>query len=266
MSLPLFIKDIKNNLVIFLVFSILMSIYLAVIIFMYNPEGLGAFNDLVALLPVTMINALGLEMIESGLTGFIASLYYGFLIYLFPLVYCVMVGRKLVAKFVYDGSFACLLSTPNSRVKIIVTQGLYFLVSIMLMFGIIYIVGIGVSENLYRGLLDTVVFFQLNIAACLMTMAIGMICFFFSCLCNTPKAAFIWGSVVTLFFFFSELIGSASERFLFMKNYSLYSLFDGFAIVNKTGNYIGLCGLFLVVTFVIFGASVAVFQFKRLRI
>lgn len=266
MSLPLFVKDIKDNIVLFLVFVILMSIYLSVIIYIYDPDGIGALVDMLSLFPVSMVNAMGFGSIDTGLTGFIASLYYGILIYLFPLVYCIILGNRLVAKFVYDGSFVCLLSTPNSRIKIIVTQGLYMLVSIMLLFTVLFLVGLGVSESLFKGTLDSYVFMKLNLGACLMTMAIGMICFFFSCVFNDTRLSLFFGAGIPILFFLLSIFGGVSENAAFLKNYSLYSLFNGLAIVTGEAN-VGLISLeFAAIIFLLFAGGLAVFQFKRLPI
>jgi ABC-2 type transport system permease protein len=98
MSIPLFLKNIKNNTLLLLVFAVLMSIYLAVIIYIYDPSGVGAMVDMMSILPTALVNAMGFGTIDSGLTGFIASLFYGFLIYLFPMVYCIILANRLVAK------------------------------------------------------------------------------------------------------------------------------------------------------------------------
>ena len=44
MSIPLFLKNMKNNTLLLLLFVVLMSIYLAVIIYMYDPNGIGALG------------------------------------------------------------------------------------------------------------------------------------------------------------------------------------------------------------------------------
>lgn len=266
MSLPLFLKNIKNNIILLLVFGIVMSLYLAVIIYMYDPNGIGALMDMLSILPVSLVNALGFGTVDNGLTGFIGSLYYGFLIYLFPMVYCIILGNRLVAKWVYDGSFACLLSTPNNRIKIIITQGIYMLFSIMMLFVILYFIGIAVSESLFPGMLDFSIFMKLNLCACLMTMAIGMICFFFSCVFNNTKISLAFGSGIPIIFFLLNTLGGISEKFALLKDYSLYSLFNGLAIVKGEADIAMICGIFTVIILLLLIVGAAIFQFKRLPI
>jgi|LGOV01.1.fsa_nt_gb ABC-2 type transport system permease protein len=266
MSLPLFIKDIKNNSILLIVFAVLMSIYLSVIIFMYDPNGIGALFDMLSVLPSVFVKGLGLDSISDGLIGFIGSLYYGFLIYLFPMVYCIILGNRLVAKFVDDGFFAYLLSTPNSRIKLIVTQGVYLLFSILLLFLIVFFVGIGVSNRLFPGLLDIGIFIKLNMNACLLTMAIGMICFFFSCLFNKTKWSLLFGAIIPIMFFSFTLLSGFSDRFGYLKSFSLYSLFNGIEIVNGSANISNNPIIYSIIILCLFAGSIGVFQFKRLPI
>jgi len=266
MSLPLLLKDLKNNIILLLVFVAVMSIYLSVIIFMYDPSGIGAFMDMLSMLPVTLVNALGFSTVDAGLTGFIASLYYGFLIYLFPMVYCIILGNRLVVKLVENGSFVCLLSTPNSRIKIIFTQGLYMLLSIMFLFIILYIVGVGVSASLFKGVLDVSIFSKLNLCACLMTMTIGMICFFFSCVFNNTNLSLLFGAGIPILFFLFDMLGGMAQSLSFLKNYSMYSLFNGLAIIKGEANITMISTVFVVTILLLFAGSLAIFQYKRLPI
>ncbi|MCG2728951.1 MAG: hypothetical protein L6276_01505 [Acetobacterium sp.] len=266
MSIPLFLKNMKNNTLLLLLFMALMSIYLAVIIYMYDPNGIGALVDMLSILPVTLVNAMGFGTIDSGLTGFIASMFYGFLIYLFPMVYCIILANRLVAKWVYEGSFISLLSTPNSRIKIIVTQGIYLLASIAVLFTVLFLVGYGMSQHFFPGMLDEKVFLKLNIGACLMTMTIGMFCFFFSCLFNSTKPALFFGALLPIVFFLLNTLSKLSEKTAFLGKFSLYNTFDGLAIVNGQSSITLISGGFAMFILLLFIVSVGVFSLKRLPV
>ncbi len=266
MSIPLFLKNIKNNTLLLLVFMGLMSIYLAVIIYMYNPNGIGAFVDMLSILPVTLVNAMGFATIDSGLTGFVASMFYGFLIYLFPMVYCIILANRLVAKMVYEGTMISILGTPNSRVKIIITQGAYLLSSIAVLFAVLFLVGYGMSEQFFPGLLDVKIFMKLNLGACLMTMTIGMFCFFFSCLFNSTKPSLFFGAMIPIIFFIFNTLSKLSEKTVFLGKFSLYNAFDGLAIVNGESSIMLVSGGFIFFILFLFLVSVGVFSLKRLPV
>ena len=266
MSIPLFLKDIKENILFLMIFIFLMNIYLSVIIFMYDPNGIGAFNDIMALLPNTLVRIMGLTDIENSMSGFLGGLFFGFTIYLFPMVYSINMGNRLVTKYVYDGSMANLLSTPNSRIKIILTQGFYLLLSVALLFLTIQIVGILTSEYFYSGVLDTKIFTQMNVGACLLTMSMSMISFFFACLFNDSRFALMFSTGITILFFMLTLIGRSFERFSMLKKLSIYSLYDGATIATGKTSFGLMIGIFIVIIILSFLGSLGIFVYKRLPI
>lgn len=266
MSIPLFLKNAKENILFLMIFIFLMNIYLVVIIFMYDPNGIGAFNDIVGLLPNTLVRIMGLADIESSMTGFLGGLFFGFPIYLFPMVYVINMGNRLVTKYVYDGSMANLLSTPNNRIKIILTQGFYLIFSIALLFLTIQVIGIQTSEYFYAGVLNTAVFTQMNLAACLMTMAMAMISFLLACLFNDSRLTMIFSSGIAILFFMLTLIGRTFESYSFFKNYSIYSLYNGPAIAAGQTASSSMIGIFIVIIMISLIASIGIFSYKRLPI
>ncbi len=266
MSIPLFLKNIKENSLFLMVFIFLMTIYLVVIIFMYDPNGIGAFNDIMALLPTTLVRVMGLSDIESSMTGFLGGLFFGFTIYLFPMVYCITMGNRLVTKYVYDGSMANFLASSNSRIKIILTQAFYLILSIALLFLTIQIVGIQASNYFYTGVLNTEIFTQMNTGACLLTMAMAMIGFLFACLFNDSRLTIMFTSGVSILFFMLTLLGRSFERFSMLEKFSIYSFYDGAAIASGQGNYGTMITVFIIIILLSLFASLGIFAYKRLPI
>ena len=110
-------------------------------------------NSMLEMFPEGLLKAFGMAEIHTELTAYLASWLYGLLMIGFPMIYSIMLGNKLVAKLVDNGSFAYLLSTPNSRVKLILTQGIYALSSLVVLFLAIFGLGVGICEALQPGLL-----------------------------------------------------------------------------------------------------------------
>ncbi len=266
MSIPLFLKNIKENSLFLLAFILLMNIYLVVIIFMYDPNGIGAFNDIMALLPSTLVRIMGFSGIESSMTGFLGGLFFGFAIYLFPMVYAIAMGNRLVTKYIYDGSMANLLASANSRIKIILTQASYLALSIGLLFLTIQIVGLRASEYFYPGTLNTDVFSQMNGGACLLTMAIAMIGFLFASLFNDSRLTQVVTSSVTILFFILTVLGRSFERFSMLEKFSIYSLYDGPALAAGQADFGAMIGVLIMIIFLSLLASLGIFVYKRLPI
>ncbi|HBA05476.1 MAG TPA: hypothetical protein DCW51_16900, partial [Clostridium sp.] len=110
------------------------------------------------------------------------------------MVYCIILGNRLVARMVDNSSFVYLISTPNSRSKIIITQGIYALVSIIVLFIALFGAGIIFSEIMFSGTLDIRQFLSLNFTTMLVNMVVMMISFFFSCLFNETKLSLTFGA------------------------------------------------------------------------
>lgn len=266
MSLPLFIKNFKDHFLFLLIFVVLMNVYLGVLIYMYDPAGMGAFNDLVSLLPNRLVSMFGLSNIGSSMNSFLGGLFYGLPIYVFPMVYCIMMGNRLVTKYVYDGSFASLLATPNSRIKIILTQAVYLLISIGLLFLSIQIFGNLMSERMYPGILDTQIFMQMNMGAGLMTTAIAMIAFTFGCIFSDTRLTLFFSTGIPVLFFMLTFISGISERFSSLKNYSIYSIYDGAAIGAGQTNVSAMVTFYLVLIILTLLLSLGIFSYRRLPI
>lgn len=72
----------------------------------------------------------------------------------FPVIFLIILGNKLLAHYVDTGSMAVLLSTPNSRIRILVTQLLTLLLETALLIALITAIGIVSCESLFPGELD----------------------------------------------------------------------------------------------------------------
>ncbi len=263
MNFTLFKKNAKNGFLLLLIFIGVLAMYISMIVSMYDPEEVTLLTTKMDMLPKELVSAMGFSDIATDLTGFIAGVFYGFLIFIFPMIYCIILGNKLVAKPVDNGSFAYILSTPNSRTKVIVTQGVYILSSILVMFIVTFAIGITTSEAMFKGLLDKRVFMNLNVTACLLTMAISMICYFFSCLFNDTKKSLAFGAGLPIAFLLLNMLGGVSTKADILKKMSLYSLFDANKIASG-GSTLVINLIFIGIVVALFGASILVFNRKRL--
>lgn len=265
MSLTLLKLNIKNNFVLLLIFCGVMSMYLGIIMYMFDPNSSKSLMEMMDMLPSEMIAAFGFDNTSSDLTGFIAGFYYGFLVFAFPMVYYIILSNRLVCRMVDSGAFSYLLQTPTSRKRIIVTQAVYLLGSIAVLFSVVYLVGIYVAGTLFPGMLNVAAYTRLHASAALLTMALAMVCFFYSCLFNETRRSLAFGASIPLAFFLLFMIGGVSEDAEVFKDLSIFSLLDATAIVQN-GNTTGINILLLAMTAVLFAASVLVFDRKRLPI
>lgn len=120
-SLPLLKRNLAQTWKILLIILAAMTMYTTVIIYMYDPELAHMLNDYQQALP-GMMTAVGMTGIAGNLTEFVHIYLYGFIMLVFPVIFLIILGNKLLAHYVDTGSMAVLLSTPNSRTRILVTQ------------------------------------------------------------------------------------------------------------------------------------------------
>ncbi|HAE61675.1 MAG TPA: hypothetical protein DCG38_05035 [Eubacteriaceae bacterium] len=262
MSIVLLKKTLKRNWVLWAIFFGVLTMYMTIMVYMYDPDDIQALIKMVEIFPEELMNAMGFAGF-TDITGYLASWLYGMLMMAFPMVYCIILGNRLVAKMVDDGSMAYLLSTPNSRSKIIVTQGIYALASVAFLFAALFAVGVAISEMIYPGLLYIKGFLMLNITTMLVNMFVVMIVFFFSCLFNDIKYSTGFGAGIPIVFFLMNLLGGVSEDASIIKNLSIYGLYDPLLVATEStfvwANFFYLAGILI-----FFIAGIVAFDKKRL--
>jgi len=265
MSLTLFKADLKGNAVLFMIITYVMMLYFFMIAYMFDPTDTSAMASMIELLPESFMASFGFDSVSTNLTGFLADYYYGFIVFLFPMIYCIVAANKLVAKLVDNGSFAYLLMSPVSRRRIIVTKGIFLLFSVGLLFTLLHVCGGAVCQMLFGDMLNQRIFLRLNINAALLSMFVGMICFFYSCLFDESRLSLTFSAGVNIGFLLLFMLGRASSQAEFLQEMSIYSLLDTKRILEGSGTA-GLDGMLVVMILLLFGLSVWVFDRKRLPI
>lgn len=263
MSFTLLKTVFIRNWTLLLIFFGVLTMYMTVMISMYDPNEMEALISMLKLLPEDLMKAMGFSNVVTDLTGYLASWLYGLLMFGFPMVYCIILGSRLVAKMVDNSSFAYLLSTPNSRVKIIITQGVYALASVALLFAALFGVGVLISTVMLPNTLDIGAFFSLNFTTMLVNMVVMMISFFFSCFFNETKLSLAFGAGFPIAFLFMNMLGGASADIEILKKLSIYGFYDPMKLVHG-GEIMGINLVYIGIIAILFVASVLIFKKKRL--
>jgi ABC-2 type transport system permease protein len=263
-SFSLFKTTAKSNWVIFMIFLAIMLMYMTVIIGMYDPDSIEAMNQYIEAMPQGMMEAFGYSGSATSLLTFIALYYYGFIAIIFPLIYCIILANRLVAAHVDRGSMAYLLASPNTRVKIVSTQGFFMASSVTALLLLITAAGIGFSEFLFPGEMKISAFISLNLVTILLTLAISSICFFFSCIFNEAKYSLALGAGIPLIFFIINMLRNIGGSPEWLKYLTLYSLFDASAIVTGEQT-VTLASLnFAAMAIILYSAGIFIFSRRNL--
>ena len=250
---------IKSNFKLFALITVLMCALIIVIMSVLVPSTFAAINNSSQGLP---FNPLG---DVSNLTAFLANQYFGMMAIIFPMIYTLITGNKLLASQVDKGSMAFTLSTPISRKTITITSAYYLIGSLALMYGLIFGLGVIVAEIAQPGILEIETFLQLTFGCFLLQFAISGITFFASSLFNSSSRSMALGAGLPLFFFALKLISGFSDKLKFLKNFSLNTLFDTTVILagdSYTQQFLILLGTGLV----LYIAGIYVFDRKDLTL
>jgi len=224
MNLTLFRSTLRSNWTLTAIFTLITLGYLILIISMYDLEKLKNIEAVIEMYPADLMAAVGMDKIPTSLIDFIAGYIYDFLMQLLLIIHVIILPMRLVVIFVERGSMSYLLSTPNSRLKIGITQAVYMAVSLAVMIFTVMTLGIIFAESTHPEIRRSV-----------------HICIFFSCLWNTLRYAAVSSTAVLSSFFILTLIGKYGHHkgiYYAAESFSIFQLLQARAIINREINMI----------------------------
>lgn len=263
-SFSLLKSTARSNWLIFLIFLAILQMYMTVMLGMYDPDNIDAMRQMMETMPQGIMDAFGYGGSPTDLITFMALYYYGFIILMFPMIYCIILANRLVASHVDKGSMAYFLSTPNTRVKIITTQAVYMALSVTLLLMINTAAGSVVSELMFPGEMDIAAFFKLNLVAILLTLAISSICFFFSCIFNEAKYSLAFGAGIPILFFIINMLRNIGDRFEWLQYMTLYSLFEPHDLVTGEQEIVLIGLAFIAIALLLYSLGIIIFSRRNL--
>ncbi len=225
MNKALFGMNVKTNRNIWLIFFAILVMYVAIIVSIYDPSIGDPFAALMDMFPPELLGAMNFTIMNGELISFISGYLYGFIMFI-PMIYVIIVGNRLIAKYVDSGSMAYLLSTPNKRRKIALTQAVFLFLSTTLLIVVVAGVNLLMCISMYPGLLDISKFIILNLGLIGYFTLISSITFLFSCIFNETRNSLAFGAGIPLLFFVINMLRGASPDLDFLKYFTALSLFD----------------------------------------
>jgi len=167
-SLPLFKQTVKSNWVI--------------------------WTAMTAVMTILCVQFSVMEMTQTLLF----TIFYGMMTTILPGIYVLVTANKLLSSQVDRGSMAYVLSTPIKRSTVAITQIIYMVLSLALMFVIQTVAHIIVNEisplsmetlaySQFTGELTATMILQVNLSALMVCIALAGVCFLFSGIFNISK-------------------------------------------------------------------------------
>lgn len=259
--------NIKTNKILWLIIFAVLVFYISIIISMFDPKSVKALNEMLEILPESLIKALGFDVMSTELTTFIANYIYGFLILVFPVIFTIIINNRLIAKHVDNGSMSYLLTTPNSRSKFAFNQALFSITSITLLIIAVTITAIISSNLMFPNELNINKFIYLNIYTIILYFAISGISFFASCFFSETKNSLAVGAGVPITFLVLQMLGNALDKTAWIKKLSIYGLFRPEELLNNNYSFVVLSSIiFLILAIILYTSAIITFKNKDLSI
>lgn len=248
-----------------LIFAAVITMYFTIIISMFDPALGSALNEFAKAMPELMA-IVGMNPASAELASFLEAYLYGFIMLVFPMLYCILSASMLIVRHIDQGSMTYLLSAPVKRETVAFTQMKVMVTGLFALIFYATVLGIVDCEISFPGELDIGKFILLNVGALCLHLFIGGICFLCSCIFNDSKYALGVGAGIPALGFIIQMMANAGKELENAKYATFFTLFDSDGIIaGEQGAYWGMFALF-VGAIVLFSTAIVVFSKKDLHI
>lgn len=265
MILPLFKKELKTNGRFLLAISAVLIFYLVVIVYMFDPELAKLLDGFTQTMP-NLMKAFGMSDPGTTLTSFLVSYFYGFFILVFPLIYIIAMNNRLLLKYIDDGSMAYLLATPHSRRRLLLTQFIYMVGSLVVMVVVIAGVGLLMCQSMFPGQLDTTLFVHVHLAVFAIQFLVSGLCFCLGVFINDARKAMTYCIGIPAFFYVIHMVSNLGGVMEWLKYFTIYSLYQPSAILSLDSFGLWSIIISLVIGVACYGLSIWRFDRRDLNV
>ena len=265
LNLTLYKREMKGSVKLLVIFAAIITLYIAVIISLYDPETMAMLDSFVAAMPEVMA-AVGMTAGATSLLGFMVSYLYGFILLIFPMAFCILRGNALIAKYVDNGSMVVLTAAPVKRRTVAFTQMTVLISGVLLLMVYSTILELICAQLSFPGELDRTELLRLNGGLLCLHLFIGGICFLASCMFSDTRYSIGFGAGIPALMYVLQMlanVGGAAEK---AKYFTFFTLFDPSGIIAKDSA--AIAGIFVLLTgaIALYAAGIIVFSKKDLHI
>ena len=222
-NMALYKRELKGSVKLLLIMGAIITMYVSIIISMYDPEMMKMLDSFAEAMPELMA-AVGMRANAANLLGFMASYLYGFILLLFPMLFCILRGNSLVARYVEKGSMVSLVAAPIKRRAIVLTQMTVLISGILLL--IRTVLELICAGSGFPGELDTIELLVLNGGLLCLQLFIGGICFVSSCIFSDTKYSVAFGTGIPIFMYVLQMLANVGGNAEKAKYFTFFTLLD----------------------------------------
>lgn len=261
----LYLREMKRSLRLLVIFAAIMTMYVTIIIGMYDPAMMAMLDGFVKMMP-QMMAAVGMKAGTTNLLGFMISYLYGFILLIFPMVYSVLRANGLIAKYADSGAMVTLVAAPVKRRSVALTQLSALLSGVALLLVYATALEYAAASLSFPGQLRLSELLRLNAGLLCLHLFIAGVCFFFSCLCSDTKYSLAFGAGIPVMMYILRMLANMGEKASVFEKLTFFTLFDaGGLAAGESGAILG-AGLLLIGALALDAGALLVFSRKDLHI
>lgn len=207
------------------------------------------WSAMTGVMTVLCVQFAAMEMTRSLLF----TIFYGMMTTILPGIYVLVTANKLLASQVDRGSMAYVLSTPIKRSTVAVTQTVFMVASLVLMFAVQTLAHLAVNAadplpletmayNALNGELTGAMIIKINLSALTVCIALAAVCFMFSGIFNTSKytiglsGVFVGESILAnMLAMFGSLGVDGLDNFMYA---TICSFYDYRSVLTETNDWL----------------------------
>ena len=264
-NMALFKREMKGSIKLLIIFGAIITMYISIIINMYDPQMMKTLDSFAEAMPELMASV-GMKVNAATLLGFMVSYLYGFILLIFPMLFCILRGNALIAKYVDKGSMVSLAAAPVKRYTIALTQIMVLVSGILLLICYSTIVELVCAGSGFPGELDITALFILNGGLLCLHLFIGSICFLSSCTFSDTKYSVAFGAGIPIFMYVLQMLANVGGNAENAKYFTFFTCFNPDGIIaGESSSIVGMFVLFAG-AIVLYALGIIVLQRKDLYI
>jgi len=265
MNWVLYKRGIQGSWKMPLIFAAVITMYFTVIISMFDPSLGSALDEFAKAMPELMA-IVGMNPVSVELVGFLEAYLYGFIMLVFPMLFCILSTNKLITRHIDRGSMTYLLAAPVKRETVAFTQLAVMVTGIFALVSYATLLGIVNCEISFPGELDIGKFILLNTGVLCLQLFIGGICFLCSCTFNDSKYAIGVGAGVPTLGFIIQMMANAGNELENAKYATFFTLFDSDGIIAGDSGAIWEMLVLFAGAIILYSTAIVIFSKKDLHI
>lgn len=264
-NMALYKREMKGSIKLLVIFSAVITLYVSIIIGMYDPELVKTLDGFVEAMPELMASV-GMKADAATLLGFMVSYLYGFILLIFPMLFCILRGNALIAKYVDKGSMALLTAAPVKRRTIAFTQMKVLVSGILLLILYSTILEFICAESGFPGELDITSLIMLNGGLLCLHLFIGSICFLSSCLFSDTKYSIGFGAGIPILMYVLQMLANVGGDAETAKYFTFFTLFHPDGIIAGESQAAVSSLILLAGAIILYALGIIIFDRKDLHL